>query len=106
MWHASYLFGHFPICSSRRSGVELSTLSTTPKPTSLPEALEQRQKSVTDVGLDYAACTKPVLGSGDRPQGAPSYTGPLENATPQMGYVSGSIIGVVASFGMLSLRRN
>ena len=106
MRHANYLFGHFPTFSSRRSGVELSTLSTTPKLTSLPEALEPRQKSVTDVGLDYAACTKPVFGSGDRPRGPPATTGPLENPKPQMGYFSGSITGVAASFGMLSVRRN
>ena len=106
MRHAVFLFGHFPTFSSRRSGVELSTLSTTPKLTSLPEALEPRQKSVTDVGLDYAACTKPVFGSGDRPRGPPATTGPLENLKPQMGDLSGNITGVVASFGMLSVLRN
>ena len=68
--------------------------------------MEPRQKSVTDVGLDYAACTKPVFGSGDRPRGPPAITGPLENPKPQMGYFSGSITGVAASFGMLSVRRN
>ena len=89
---------HFPIFSTRRSGVELSTLSTTPKLTSLPEDLEPRQKSVTDVGLDYAAGTKPVFGSGDRPRGPPAITGPSENPMPKMGYFSGSITDVLSVY--------
>ena len=84
----------------------MSSFPPSRPPQSLPEALEPRQKSVTDVGLGYAACTKPVFGSGDRPRVPPAITGPLDNPKPQMGYLSGSITGVAASIGMRSVRRN
>ena len=76
---------NFRSFSTRWSGVELSPFSTTPKPTILPEADGLRQKSIMDAGLDYAAGTKPVSGSGDRPRGHPAVTGPSESPMPQRG---------------------
>ena len=87
---ANYLFGHFPIFSSRRSGVELSTFSTIPKLSILPEAPEPERKRVTDPGLEYAASMNPVSGSGHRPRGPHATTGPSESPMPQMGWPPGA----------------